>query len=112
MRKLFRFKYEPCSGMCYTWCDKLTTELLKLSPEYRKGVVKTMVDAHNRLCDNPDYSFGIDTDKTGSVFVGHFRTPNKTDLFYSTTFVDTLEQVTKAVFAEDIPKVSGGVRLR
>lgn len=27
MRKIFRFKYEPCNNMCYAWCDKLPSLL-------------------------------------------------------------------------------------
>lgn len=32
MRKLFRFKYEPCNKTCYAYCSKLMKEL-RTTPE-------------------------------------------------------------------------------
>lgn len=107
MRKLFRFKYEPCSGMCYAWCDKLIKELRKLEHTDRIQLVKLMVDAHNKLCDNPAYSFGVDTDRSGTVFVAHFRTPDKTDLYYSGNFEEVVKEVCSVVLKTNIPTLSG-----
>ena len=83
MRKLFRFKYEPCNGDCYAWCDHLPNELMKVSEEERQTIVGLMVEAHNKLCDNPEYSFGVDLDEGTRIFVAHFRTPEATEVFCS-----------------------------
>ena len=107
MRKLFRFKYEPCNGTCYAWCDVLPTELLKLSPEERQNVVGKMVSAHASLCDNPDYSFGVDLDDKTQVFVAHFRTPGATETFVDTTFSGCVKQVCEKVLGTEIPKTAG-----
>lgn len=107
MRKLFRFKYETCNGMCYAWCDKLTKELRRLDEITRQDLVKTMVQAHNHLCDNPAFSFGVDVDKKGTTFVAHFRTPDKTELFSSPNFKDCVYEVCQEVLKEEIPQVSG-----
>lgn len=107
MRKLFRFKYEPCNGTCYAFCEKLPEELRKLISEDRKILVDKMVKAHDKLCDNPDYSFGVDVDEINNVFVAHFRTPEKLDLYSDKSFSHVVEQVCKQVLAENIPAVKG-----
>lgn len=107
MRKLFRFKYEPCNKTCYAYCEKLMKELRDLPKDRRESVVDKMVEAHNRLCDNPEYSFGVDTDEKDNVFVAHLRTPEKTDLFYSRNFEDTVLDVCNSVMKENIPQLEG-----
>jgi len=56
MRKLFRFKYEPCNKTCYAYCQRLMTELRALPKVECQELVDAMVKAHNRLCDNPEFS--------------------------------------------------------
>ena len=107
MRKLFRFKYEPCNGTCYAWCDALPEELTKLQPERRQELVRMMVTAHNNLCDNPDYSFGIDRDDASGMFVAHFRLPDRTDTYLNKSFSDSADTICAAVLATEIPKIIG-----
>jgi len=107
MRKLFRFKYEPCNGMCYAWCITLTKELRKLSEDDRQNLVDLMVRAHNQLCDNPEYSFGVDVDEENDIFVAHFRTPEKTDLYSDKLFGRCIQKVCDEVLLTDIPQVEG-----
>jgi len=106
MRKLFRFKYEPCKGDCYAWCDSLPEELNKLSDLDRRLTVELMVKAHDRLCDNPDYSFGIDREDSSGMFVAHFRTPKGTDTFLHNNFKDSVKNIAEVVFSHDIPAIS------
>ena len=107
MRKLFRFKYEPCNGTCYAWCDVLPEQLNKMSDLDRKATVDTMVKAHNRLCDNPDFSFGVDMDDKTEMFVAHFRTPKSTETFLAKSFGECVQEVCKTVLAAEIPVMSG-----
>lgn len=107
MRKLFRFKYEPCNGTCYAWCDHLPQELNKMPDEECLTTVAIMVEAHNRLCDNPEYSFGVDMDDNTGMFVAHFRTPASTDTFLGNEFGSIVKEVCKMVMATYIPQVSG-----
>lgn len=69
-----------------------------------------MVQAHDRLCDNPEYSFGVDLDEQNHVFVAHFRTPTSTDTFSSRSFYEIVQQVTQRVMHTDIPQVDGACR--
>jgi hypothetical protein len=107
MRKMFRFKYEPCNGTCYAWCDSLIRRLREMPDEDRRSLVVTMVQAHNRLCDNPAYSFGVDVDDSLRFFVAHFRTPEKTDLYSGMDFAAVVHQVCAAVMNTEIPVLSG-----
>jgi hypothetical protein len=107
MRKMFRFKYEPCNGTCYAWCDTLIRRLRELPDSNREALVALMVEAHDKLCDNPEYSFGVDTNNEQNVFVAHFRTPDKTDLYTSVNFKEAVAAVCKAVLETDIPQISG-----
>lgn len=107
MRKLFRFKYEPCNGTCYAWCDILPEELNKFSETARKLIVTAMVEAHGKLCDNPDYSFGVDLDEKYRMFVAHFRTPTYTHTYISPNLDECVYQVCAAVIQAEIPQVSG-----
>lgn len=106
MRKIFRFQYEPCNGTCYHWCDHLPLILNSLSPSKRKGIVKLMVKAHNNLCDNPNYSFGVDLDEKTGLVVGHFRTPEKTNTYLG-SFFECVTEVCNEVLSEKIPSVKG-----
>lgn len=107
MRKLFRFKYEPCNGTCYAWCDVLPEELNKYSEEKRRLIVEAMVHAHGLLCDNPDYSFGVDLEENYGMFVAHFRTPTYTHTFLSSKLDEVVALVCIAVKEANIPKVDG-----
>jgi hypothetical protein len=78
-----------------------------LTEEKRLKVVASMVEAHARLCDNPEYSFGIDLNEELNVFVAHFRTPKNTDTFVGPAFANVVAQITSAVLATDIPQSQG-----
>jgi len=107
MRKIFRFKYEPCEGMCYAWCKALQRELRKMSETKRQNLVSLMVTAHDQLCDNPEFSFGVDVDENKGIFAAHFRTPEKTDLFVSENFAECVDKVCQKVLNTEIPKAKG-----
>ena len=107
MQKMFRFKYEPCKGDCYAWCDSLPEELNKLSDSDRQFTIETMIKAHNHLCDNPEYSFGIDRDNKTGMFVAHFRHPKATDTYLLPDFKLAVSTVCNEVLSIDIPKVVG-----
>lgn len=106
MRKLFRFKYEPCEGTCYAWCDYLPAVLNKIGSSERQVTVNLMVEAHKALCDSRDYYFGIDMTDTG-IFIAHFKTPEKVNIYSSPDFSQCVEQVCLAVLKEKIGPSTG-----
>lgn len=106
MRKIFRFKYEPCNNMCYAWCDKLPSLLRTMGEKERVTLVDRMVKAHDNLCDNPDYSFGVDTDENMTNFVAHFRTPEFTHIYHSRSFEECVNKVCDDVLKAEIPQIA------
>lgn len=111
MRKLFRFKYEPCNGTCYVGPDPdddMAFQEFKTMTAVRKEIlVSWIVKAHDKLCDNPDYSFGIDFCEETGIFISHFRTPAKTDIYSGKTLEECVLSLCKAVISTDIPQMNG-----
>ncbi len=107
MKKMFRFKYEPCAGSCYAYCDVLIKALRAMGDTARRALVQLMTKAHDKLCDNPEFSFGVDVDEASGLFVAHFRRPDRTDLYAQASFADCVGEVCHAVLATEIPRVAG-----
>jgi hypothetical protein len=107
MRKLFRFKYEPCNGTCYAPEKIFFRELSELTQASRIEMVDTIVKAHDKLCDNPAYSFGIDLDEDLNVFVGVFVQPGRVDTFAGKTLEECVLKLCTAVINTNIPTQEG-----
>lgn len=107
MKKLFRFKYEPCNGGCYQYKDVFFMEMKKLSSTSKNEMVKLIVDAHDKLCDNPEYYFGLDMCEKTGLFIGHFVQPSRTDVFSGTTLEQCINDMCSYVISTDIPKLTG-----
>ena|SRR5690242_8643131 len=107
MKKLFRFKYEPCNGTCYVWDDDFYEGLKKLSQSLREDLVNTVVRAHDKLCDNPQYYFGLDKCEKTGLFIGHFVQPTRLDMFSDTSLSQCILELCEAVIKTNIPEVKG-----
>lgn len=107
MKKLFRFKYEPCNGTCYAHEPIFFKELSGITNERREILVNIIVKAHDKLCDNPEYSFGIDLCEKSGIFIGHFRTPEKIDIYTGHTLEEACLDLCKAVIQTEIPILEG-----
>ena len=107
MKKLFRFKYEKCNGTCYANQPIFFSEMSKINEQKRTDLVKTIVDAHDNLCDNPEYYFGLDMDETTGLFIGHFIQPDRTDIFSGETLEECILEMCENVINTDIPQIDG-----
>ncbi len=107
MKKLFRFKYEPCNGTCYTRDDVFFREMSKIDQVTKERLVDTIVEAHDNLCDNPDYYFGLDLCEESGVFIGHFVQPGRTDIFTGSSLSQCINKICTNVIGTDIPKLYG-----
>jgi hypothetical protein len=103
MKKLFRFKYEPCKGDCYYAEELFQESLRKLDSKQRKELIDLVVKAHDNLCDNPDYSFGLDFCLKTQTFIGHFQQPDRIDVFASKTFHECIIDLCQDVANANIP---------
>lgn len=107
MKKLFRFKYEKCNGSCYTGGDDFYAELKPLSPEKKLSLVSEVVAAHNRLCDNPSFSFGLDKCEKTGLFIAYFLQPNRTDLFTDLSLETCIRDLCEFVMDTNVPTLKG-----
>jgi hypothetical protein len=107
MKKLFRFKYEGCNGTCYAWDSIFYEGLRKLKSDERQQLVAIVTQAHDKLCDNPNYYFGLDMCEKTGLFIGHFIRPTRTDLFTDSSLAGCITELTKAVIETDIPVLEG-----
>lgn len=78
-----------------------------MSEADRRLLVYSMVEAHNKLCDNPEYSFGIDRCDDTGMFVAHLRTPKKTDTYLNNNFRESVSAICGVVMTAEIPKAAG-----
>lgn len=97
MKKLFRFKYEPCSGTCYAPDDKFFEELKKLDEVAKLSLINKIVSAHDSTCDDPDQLFAVDYDETTRMYVGTAFDNGRLDLFSDSSFVNLVEILTSFV---------------
>ena len=107
MKKLFRFKYEPCNGTCYSHKPIFFSEMKKTDQSVREQLVNTIIQAHDKLCDNSDYYFGLDLCEESNVFIGHFVQPDRVDTFTGTTLERCVSKMCNAVIDTDIPVLEG-----
>jgi hypothetical protein len=96
MRKLFRMKYEPCSGRCYA-----PDEVIKLS-NYNLSVVdaaillERIIKIHEPACGNENLSYGMDYDEETKVFISSFQHFGMLDIFSATDGVSALNKLIDA----------------
>lgn len=97
MKKLFRFKYEPCSGTCYCPGDKFFEELNKFDEDGKKQLINKIVSAHDSTCDDPNQLFAIDYDENVGVYIGTVFDNGRLDLFSDKSFVSLVDALTSFV---------------
>ena len=107
MQKLFRFKYEECNGTCFAHEDIFFAQLGAIHEVRRKVLVDLVVKAHDNLCDNPDYSFGLDYCDITDTFIGHFIQPGRIDVFSSYHLNTCITDMCETVVDADIPQIEG-----
>jgi hypothetical protein len=62
MRKLFRMKYESCSGQCYADEDVMRIHSLGLDAEGAAAFLRRLLAMHEPSCGNPQISFSLDVE--------------------------------------------------
>lgn len=63
MRKLFRMKYESCSGQCYAYSDVMRIHTLGLDATGAATFLNRLVSMHEPSCGNPNIEFRLDADE-------------------------------------------------
>ena len=81
MRKIFRMKYEPCSGTCYYTHEVVNLTQLANDKGALKHLLMRMVAAHEPLCGNENIAYGVDYDESSKIFIASFLQYGKLELF-------------------------------
>ncbi len=68
MRKIFRMKYESCSGQCYAPSDVMRIHTLGLDVEGAAVFLQRLLDMHRPACGNPQIEFRLDADEWQESF--------------------------------------------
>lgn len=63
MRKMFRMKYESCSGQCYAPSDAMRIHTLGLDMQGAAAFLTRLVAMHEPSCGNPNIEFRLDVDE-------------------------------------------------
>ena len=110
MRKLFRMKYEACTGQCYTYSDVMRIHTLGLDVEGAVAFLKDLIAIHEPSCGNANIEYRLDVDEfTRSVynggddvdvpdyrFVASFYHYGTLDLFAGDTPLEAMQKLIKA----------------
>lgn len=102
MRKLFRMKYESCSGQCYAYSDVMRIHVLGLDVEGTVAFLKRLLAAHAPSCGNDQLGFKLDVDETTfdhHVFVASFQRYGALDLFLGKTPMEALDKMIDGALA-------------
>ncbi len=68
MRKMFRMKYEKCSGQCYAPSDVMRIHTLGLDVEGAVVFLKRLLAMHAPACGNDSLQFRLDADEWEESF--------------------------------------------
>lgn len=103
MRKLFRMKYEPCTGQCYAYSDVMRIHTLGLDVKGAVAFLKRLVAIHEPSCGNENIEYRLDVDEfhvRGSGpcerFIASFYHYGSLDLFAGGTPLEALNKLIDA----------------
>ena len=101
MRKLFRMKYESCSGQCYAYSDVMRIHTLGLDVESAVTFLKDLVAIHEPSCGNDKIGYRLDHDIVGEtdVFIASFEHYGSLDLFSGSTPLEAMQKLIKAALS-------------
>ena len=96
MKKIFRMKYEPCNGKCYTAPNTFPLNPVVTDAEATELLDK-VIEMHEFACGNEGLAYGIDLDEEREVFVGSFLHFGNLDLVTSDTAMGCLANLHEVV---------------
>jgi hypothetical protein len=99
MRKLFRMKYESCTGQCYSYSDVMKIHTLELDEAGAVTFLRRLVAMHHPSCGNPHLAFRLDHDEELEVFVASFERYGSLDLFADKTARGAMDKLIDAALA-------------
>src|SRR5690349_3415123 len=96
MRKMFRMKYESCSGQCYEYSDVMRIRNLGLDAQGAAEFLKRLVAMHDPSCGNDQIAFRLDVSDEHDMFVASFQRYGSLDLFMDKTALGAMNKLIDA----------------
>jgi len=93
MRKIFRMKYEPCSGRCYARHEVIQLQQISNDKQAIKQLLTKMIKAHEPICGNENVSYGIDLDEENNIFIASFIHFGKLELFTDVDLISVMNKL-------------------
>jgi hypothetical protein len=99
MRKLFRMKYESCTGMCYAPSDVMKIHTLGLDVKGAAAFLKRLLAMHAPSCGNDSLSFALDADEEYGMFLATFVRYGAIDHFIGKTPLEAMDKMIDGALA-------------
>lgn len=96
MRKLFRMKYESCSGQCYADEEVMRIHNLGLDAQNAAEFLHRLLAIHEPSCGNDQIAFRLDVSDDHDMYVTSFQRYGSLDLFMDKTALGAMNQLIDA----------------
>lgn len=93
MRKMFRMKYESCSGRCYEHSDVMRIRTLGLDAQGAATFLRRLLSIHEPSCGNAEIAFRLDLDEDLEVFVASMSRYGALDLYADKTALGAMNKL-------------------
>lgn len=104
MKKIFRMKYEPCKGACYSPGQEFFHHLflLRNDTDRLKHLMTSLVKIHQPLCGNENLAYAIDYDEENKLYIGSFARYGELELVSDTNAVSCMEKLVDIILSENL----------
>lgn len=99
MRKLFRMKYESCSGQCYADEDVIQIHNLGLDAQGAAAFLRRLLAMHEPSCGNPNIAFSLDVEDSSNTYVAAMQRYGALDLYLGTTPLEAMNKLIDGALA-------------
>lgn len=93
MRKLFRMKYESCSGQCYADADVIQIHSLGLDAQGAAAFLRRLLAMHEPSCGNLAIAFSLDVEDSSHTYVAAMQRYGALDLYVGTTALEAMDKL-------------------
>lgn len=99
MRKLFRMKYESCSGQCYADADVMKIHSLGLDAQGAAVFLHRLLAMHSPSCGNPAIAFSLDVEDESHTYVAAMQRYGALDLHVGATALEAMDKLIDGALA-------------
>ena len=98
-RKLFRMKYEPCTGRCYAPSDVVRMDSFGADVEKMAMLLDKLMKIHEPACGNEHLGYGLDLCEETGLYIATFQHYGALEIFTSDKIFDALVKLADAAIS-------------